>query len=194
MLHKVWVFLSALVFLRASAFSRGLEETDNAKLRFHRDAWFNNEDQLIMLLLQSLSLRWTCQALIWSLCGKCNQCYTYHRWLGLIEALEWMEHRVCLMFSKKAETFVTWHLKHLGSIHHSDFASVCLSCMNAVRPNLLLLSLQLPVWLCQFVWGLKSDKKWNPVLHKQRQSLFKGDVSSIFRCFDRIIFRDKFYT
>lgn len=92
MLHKVWVFLCALVFLRASAFSRGLEGTNNASCGF-TETWFNNEDQLIMLLLQSLSLRWTCQALIWSLCGKCNQCYTYHRWLGLIEALEWIEYR-----------------------------------------------------------------------------------------------------
>lgn len=39
------------------------------ELQFHWATWFNYEDQLIMLLQQFLSLRWTCQALIWSLCS-----------------------------------------------------------------------------------------------------------------------------
>lgn len=36
------------------------------ELRLHRATWLNYEDQLIILFL---SVRWTCQALIWSLCS-----------------------------------------------------------------------------------------------------------------------------
>ncbi len=89
-----------------------------------------------------------------------------------------------MFIREKAEASVTWHLKHLqaaGRIHLSVFASVCLSCMKAGGPNLQLLSLQLPVCLCQFVCCLKSDRKWNPALHKQCQSLFKGDVCQVDR-------------
>lgn len=111
-----------------------------------------------MLLQQFLSLRWTCQALIWSLCGKYNRCYTYHRWLGLIEAIEWIswDDCVCLMFSKKAETFFTWHLKCLEEVFIIQTLPVF------VYPVWKLVDQTCYYYLCNCLFGFVSlSEVWN---------------------------------